>query len=246
MKRKIVSLLLAITLMVSLLPLSGCGDQNNEEAVTRGEWITMLSETFGLDSYTEETPYYSDITNDSNLFSYVQSAAEWDVLSIFTDDTLEPDEKVTLEEVASTAAIAAGCDVSVSQFDDKGNFDADASINYAVQYGILESDNGLSKKATLEQCEAALSAAQSAYLNTPIEEKVYVAADENEFDFHVAHGKLISSEWNLNRITCQLHDNCRIGVNVDDVNSVFFANPWTWGGEMPMDLNFFGVFSWGT
>ena len=43
MKRKIVSLLLAITLMVSLLPLSGCGDQNNEEAVTRGEWITMLS-----------------------------------------------------------------------------------------------------------------------------------------------------------------------------------------------------------
>ena len=162
MKRKIVSLLLAITLMVSLLPLSGCGDQNNEEAVTRGEWITMLSETFGLDSYTEETPYYSDITNDSNLFSYVQSAAEWDVLSIFTDDTLEPDEKVTLEEVASTATIAAGCDVSVSQFDDKGNFDADASINYAVQYGILESDNGLSKKATLEQCEAALSAAQSA------------------------------------------------------------------------------------
>lgn len=73
-----------------------------------------------------------------------------------------------------------------------------------------------------------------------------IDGEEHEFDFHVAHGKLISSEWNLNRITCQLHDNCRIGVNVDDVNSVFFANPWTWGGEMPMDLNFFGVFSWGT
>ena len=194
MKRKIVSLLLAITLMVSLLPLSGCGDQNDEEAVTRGEWITMLSETFGLDSYTEETPYYSDITNDSNLFSYVQSAAEWDVLSIFTDDTLEPDEKVTLEEVASTAAISAGCDVSESQFDDKGNFDADASINYAVQYGILESDKGLSKKATLEQCEAALSAAQSVYLNTPIEEKVYVAADENVVDLTGLNNELLEME----------------------------------------------------
>ena len=132
MKRKIVSLLLTITLMVNLLPLSGCGKQDNEDSVTRGEWIAMLSETFGMDSYTEETPYYSDITNDNTLFPCVQSAAEWDVLSIFTDDTLEPNEKVTLEEVASTAAIAAGCDVSESQFDDKGNFDADASIDFAV------------------------------------------------------------------------------------------------------------------
>ena len=215
MKRKIVSLLLAITLMVSLLPLSGCGDQNNEEAVTRGEWITMLSETFGLDSYTEETPYYSDITNDSNLFSYVQSAAEWDVLSIFTDDTLEPDEKVTLEEVASTAAIAAGCDVSVSQFDDKGNFDADASINYAVQYGILESDNGLSKKATLEQCEAALSAAQSAYLNTPIEEKVYVAADENVVDLTGLNNELLEMEGNRITIPSEYSGGTALGTSGD-------------------------------
>lgn len=194
MKRKIVSLLLTITLMVNLLPLSGCGKQDNEDSVTRGEWIAMLSETFGMDSYTEETPYYSDITNDNTLFPCVQSAAEWDVLSIFTDDTLEPNEKVTLEEVASTAAIAAGCDVSESQFDDKGNFDADASIDFAVQYGILESDKGLSKKATLEQCEAALSAAQSAYLNTPIEEKVYVAADENVVDLTGLNNELLEME----------------------------------------------------
>lgn len=216
MKRKIVSLLLAITLMVSLLPLSGCGDQNNEEAVTRGEWITMLSETFGLDSYTEETPYYSDITNDSNLFSYVQSAAEWDVLSIFTDDTLEPDEKVTLEEVASTAAIVAGlqmylCHNSMT----KENFDADASINYAVQYGILESDNGLSKKATLEQCEAALSAAQSAYLNTPIEEKVYVAADENVVDLTGLNNELLEMEGNRITIPSEYSGGTALGTSGD-------------------------------
>lgn len=194
MKRKIVSLLLTIILVVNLLPLSGCGNQSDEDTVTRGEWIAMLSETFGMDSYTEETPYYSDVTNDNTLFPCVQSAAEWDVLSIFTDDTLEPNEKVTLEEVASTAAIAAGCDVSESQFDDKGNFDADASIDFAVQYGILESDKGLSKKATLEQCEAALSAAQSAYLNTPIEEKVYVAADENVVDLTGLNNELLEME----------------------------------------------------
>ena len=194
MKRKIVSILLVLILMVNLLPLSGCGNQDDENTVTRGEWIAMLSETFGMDSYTEETPYYSDITSDSDLFSYVQSAVEWDVLSIFTDDTLEPNEKVTLKEVASTAAIAAGCDVSESQFDDEGNFDADASIDYAVQYGILENDRGLSKRATLEQCEAALSAAQSAYLNAPIEEKIYVDAGENVVDLTGLNNELLEIE----------------------------------------------------
>lgn len=196
MKRKLVSLLLTIILVINLLPLSGCGNQNNEDTVTRGEWVTMLSETFGMDSYTEETPYYSDITSDSDLFSYVQSAVEWDVLSIFTDDTFEPDEKVTLREVASTAAIAAGYNVSESQFDDEGNFDANASIDYAVQYGILENDRGLTKQATMEQCEDALSAAQSAYLNMPIEEKIYVAVDENVVDLTGLSNELLEMERN--------------------------------------------------
>ncbi len=89
MKRKIISLLLLFVLVANLLPLNGCGQEEDAGAVTRGEWIAMLSEGFGMDSYTEDTPYYSDVTSGTDLFPYVQSAAEWDVLSIFTDDTLE-------------------------------------------------------------------------------------------------------------------------------------------------------------
>lgn len=182
MKRRIISVLLLIVLVANLLPLSGCGQKDEAGAVTRGEWISMLSESFGMDSFTEDTPYYSDVTAGTALFPYVQSAAEWDVLSIFTDDTLEADKKVTREEVASTAAIAAGFDVSEDQFNDKGEFDPDPSVEYAVQYGILEDDKGLSKSMTMEECEAALTAARSAYLNAPIEEKIHVVADENLVD----------------------------------------------------------------
>lgn len=73
-----------------------------------------------------------------------------------------------------------------------------------------------------------------------------IDGEEHECSFHVEHGNLLANEWSRDRITCQLHDNCSIGVNINDVNGAFFANPWTWGGEMPIDLNFFGVFSWGT
>ena len=194
MKRRIISLLLMFILVANLLPLSGCGQKDMADAVTRGEWITMLSETFGMDSYVEDTPYYSDVTAGTELFPYVQSAAEWNVLSIFTDDALEADKKVTREEVASTAAIAAGCNVSEDQFNDKGEFNSDASVEYAIQYGILEDDKNLSKSMTLEECEDALSAARSAYLNVPIEEKINVVADENLVDLTDLNTDLLSLE----------------------------------------------------
>lgn len=179
MKRRIVSLILSLAMVAGLLPLSGCRAEDDSGAVTRGEWITMLSEGFGMDSYIEDTPYYSDITSQSDLFPFVQSAAEWDVLSIFTGETLDADKKVTREEVASTAAIAAGCDVSDEQFDDKGRFHSDASVQFAVDHGILQDNKGLSKNMTLEECEEALSAARSAYMNAPFQEKdVAVPAED--------------------------------------------------------------------
>lgn len=178
MKRRFVSAFLLLIMVMNLLPLSGCGVIEGAETVSRGEWITMLSETFGMDSYVDNTPQYSDITEETDLFSFVQSAAEWGVLSIFTEDHLDADKKVTCEEIASTAAIAAGCDVLEEHFDPDGNFDSDFSVEYAIQHGIIEDNVRLSKRATRNECEAALDAAQNAYLNAPIAESTYVVPDE--------------------------------------------------------------------
>lgn len=182
MKRKMISILILFALTMSLLPLSGCGKSGDESSITRGEWIVMLSKAFGMDSYIGETPYYEDISSASQLFPYVQSSAEWNVLAIFSDAQLKPDAKITREEVGSTAAIAAGYAVSEEQYDSEGNFDAALSIEYAVQCGILENSSRLSKAASLEECERAITAARTAYLNLPIAEKMVVDLSDDIVD----------------------------------------------------------------
>lgn len=185
MKKKILSFCILFALLINLLPLSGCGnkeDYGSADSVTRGEWITMLAEAFGMESYIEEAPYYADVPSSSALFPYVQSSSEWGVLSIYPNANLEPDEKLTREELGCTAAIAAGFAVTDEQFDSDGVFDSDYSIAYAIQYGILASDSNLSKHATLDECETAVSAAQNAYLSAPITEKNTVSVNKDLID----------------------------------------------------------------
>ena len=59
MKRRLLSLLLAVCLVLPLLALASCapgeqsGDSGQEE-LTRGEWIAQLGEAFGMDNYATE------------------------------------------------------------------------------------------------------------------------------------------------------------------------------------------------
>lgn len=142
----------------------------------------MLSETFGMDNYTSNEPYYADVQTDDALFPSVQSCVEWDVLSIYDGERLEADKKVTAEEVASTASIAAGYEIKDSMFDENGGFNADGSVEFARQHGILPEDKKLSGKMSLEECEAALAAARKVYLTTPMDEKTVAVMSEDITD----------------------------------------------------------------
>lgn len=165
-------MLLALTTMATLLPLNGCVIK---DFITRGEWISMLSETFGMDSYTKDTPAYSDVTSESSIFAYVQSAAEWGVLPVFSGDRLEISKTVTRKEAASTAALAAG-------YKPGDSFDADSAISYAVENKILDNSKKLTAHMTKEECEAMLSAARKAYLNIPFTEKAVAVKTEDVVD----------------------------------------------------------------
>lgn len=201
MKRRIFSFFMMLVLVANLMPLSGCKQTDESNTVTRGEWVTMLSESFGMDSYTQEEPYYSDVPVGTDIFPYVQAAFEWDVLSIFAEDRLDLDKTVTRREIASTAAIASGFQVSEEQLSSDGVFNPDASIEYAIQCGILDNDKDLSKNATAEECETALVAARDVYLNTPIEEKVYVATAEDIVDLSALDNNLLELDLKGNHVT---------------------------------------------
>lgn len=171
MKRRITYVLFAFVIIAGLL--GGCSKKvETTEQVSRGEWIAMLSEAFALDTYHSDIPYYSDITNDSPLFSAVQAAAEWGILSIYDGDQLEADRPITREEAASTAAISAGF-----RPNENGEFDTDAAIDYALKYDIV-SETG-NKYLEIDECTAIIDATQNLYLTNPDDEKMEVDfADE--------------------------------------------------------------------
>ncbi len=183
MKKSVIYILFTFITVAGLL--GGCSKTDNADGqVTRGEWIAMLSEAFAFDTYSSDSPYYSDIGSDNDLFSPVQASAECGVLSIFSDDKLNADLSVTRDEAASTAAIAAGFGP-----DKSGEFDTAASITYAIENGIIEKAG--KGHLTTEECETILDAAQTLYLTNPGEEKIEVEYADDLIDLREMSNQLV-------------------------------------------------------
>ena len=174
MKKRMACILFSVLAAAGVL--SGCsGQEEGAEGVTRGEWIAMLADAFGYDTYRSDTPYYSDITASDPQFSAVQASAEWGVLSIYDGDRLDPGAPVTRDEAASTAAIAAGFEPEAD-----GRFDTRASVDYAVEQGIMDEAGG--GCLTAAECEGIIEAAQNLYLTNPGEEKTVVEYADDVVD----------------------------------------------------------------
>lgn len=82
MKQRICSIVLVIILFFSSIGLEGCGANNNTDAmrITQGEWITLINEAFGMYTYAEDTPYYTNIKPGNPYFEQIQIAREWNVI----------------------------------------------------------------------------------------------------------------------------------------------------------------------
>ena len=194
MKKRLIALLLVLSTFLELL--SGCSGANNDDNpdpsgpdspgastgdgyVTRGEWISMLGQAFGLDTYAQESPYYADVASGSDIYPYVQSAREWGMLGTF-GDTFAPDQLVTLREVAVCAAVVAGMALP-----DEGDVDPDEAVNYATANQIIGS-GAMTDNLTQSECEAVVSAAQDAFLREPVEQKAEATFTDNTVDLSQA------------------------------------------------------------
>ena len=189
MKRRLLTLLFSVSIVLPLLALASCapgeqsGDSDQEE-LTRGEWIAQLGDAFGMDNYATEEPYFEDVTEDAPYYPYVQAAADWGVLSAFTDaDTLDPEEPVTYEEAAVMAALAAGWDLTEDQFLEDGTFDPSQAVAYAQEMGIMDPDTDPEERVTRSQGEIVTEAAKDVYLNAPVEEQANVVFNPDLVDF---------------------------------------------------------------
>lgn len=184
---------LANTIIVCIifLSLAACSPRpETENYVTRGEWITMLADGFGRDSFSSNVPRYADITSDNDLFAAVQALGEWGVLSIYSEDALNSGEPITRDEAASTAAIAAGFPPN-----EKGEFDTSASIDYAIKWGIV-SESG-AEYPTMEECLEVLDAAQDVYLFPPEEEKIEIEYSDDLIDLRTIDAHTVTVDGDI-------------------------------------------------
>lgn len=186
--RKILALIMCLILTTTLF---ACGDTqpedinniNNSTAfLTRGQWVVMLANAFGIDEFSNESPYYTDVESDDNIFIAVQSCYEWDILSTATDK-FKPDEIATLGFVVTTSVLAAELDYDRYATSDNIN---ESIINCANEYGITDikySDSGeLNSGVTAVEATIILNSAVAAYMeidNSDICEYTYT---ENVID----------------------------------------------------------------
>lgn len=124
--RKFIAWLLLLATLLALF--SGCSDGENS-TITMGQWLSMIAQEFGMDSYSREEPYFSNIKSDHDYFTVVQACADWGVVD--TTQALDVDDAVTWKDALVTL-VNAGAFV-----------DEDATEDEKVTYAIEHFDSSI-------------------------------------------------------------------------------------------------------
>ena len=176
--KRITALILVCALLATTF--AGCGrtgnDSKSENIVSRGAWIRMLAEAFGMDSFTEETPHLKDVSPEDELFSYVQASYEWNVFPEATE-RLKADAPATVGFVAETAVNALGQDYS----EYSGNLE-EIKFRFAEDNGIIPRNLKQTDLAGEALCAAVLEAAGVVYRNIRGEKKEHIIYEDNVYN----------------------------------------------------------------
>ena len=122
MIKKLISILMVIvTLLSMVISFSSCSTQQNN-SLTLGQWLGMVNNSFGMESYSQEEPYIKNVSKENEYFNTIQIAAEWDVID--KESTIDPNSALTWKDALVTL-------VNVGNFT-KANATEDEKIDYAI------------------------------------------------------------------------------------------------------------------
>lgn len=96
--------------------LTGCGNKDSVATsgnstngeLSRAEYIGMLGDSFGYDTYLSETDIFSDVSSSNEYYAEIQAAAEWQIID--SDDAFEPDRAASISFALESAVKAIGTD----------------------------------------------------------------------------------------------------------------------------------------
>ncbi len=106
--------LLGVLFLSVAAALTGCGKKDSEAAsgkslegkLSRAEYIGMLGECFGYDTYVAEEDIFQDVSSANAYYPEIQAAAEWQVID--SSERFEPDEEASLQFALESAVRAVG------------------------------------------------------------------------------------------------------------------------------------------
>lgn len=160
-------------LLAAAVALTGCGNGDGRAAsgkgvgapLSRAEYIGMLGESFGYDTYISETDIFSDVSSDNEYYPEIQAAAEWEIVD--GNGSFHPDKEATLQFALEAAVRAIGTeDIEASgaaiDRDNLAEFyagniaqadlnDADASIDAEMARQIIDYARNYDLNLTLPQ-----------------------------------------------------------------------------------------------
>lgn len=114
--KRFIALILSLSMMLGCLTsLSGCSKSDNQ-SVKMGQWLSMINEAFGMDSYVQEEPYFSNVDKNNTYFEEVQVATEWEVIN--AAQKIDVNKSITWKD-ALVSLVNAGNFTSLDSSDDE-------------------------------------------------------------------------------------------------------------------------------
>lgn len=186
MFRKIIAIMLALLTVLGMFSiLSGCG-KNPNSSISKGELLQLISEGFGMYSYTDATPHTNTVKSENKYFPYVQMAYEWGLID---DNEININEKSTKGFLAETL-------VNCVDFIDTDDMSQEEITDYAVENKYVSfqyrgrTDN--IRYITRQEAEDSIALAFSIWTNRKFENKEELTVGENICN--LADGDVLSSQ----------------------------------------------------
>lgn len=126
--------------------------------ITRFEWMEMLCKKVEITEFKNEEPYFNDVKDDSEYFSYIQSAVEWEMLEYSSE--FNGESLVSGRFIALTAMKSIGQEKVKIYIDSEKEVSNDTYIRLAIDNNLIDKEQ-FSKVFTKEECQQVLETLES-------------------------------------------------------------------------------------
>lgn len=201
--KRIIAILLAIITLISTL--SGCATTTSETALSMGQWVMLVADSFGLQNYTEETPHFAKVAKNDSAFSAFQAAAEWGIV--------EPSDDIT------SSTPVKWNDVLISLVNAGEFLDSNATDKEKIDFAIENFDSSIrtywgNRYIKLKDAIPLLDTAQKMWANRVFLEKIEKATFSDEVANYIESKEL---DYNANGDTITTTSDELKNLSIGDV-----------------------------